>query len=189
MAIDFYQYLQKYLEAKRLRGVTPGQGASTALFAPYFNRQAAGNIEGRRLDLAERAQASKEKQQAEGLAWQKENSQQRLAWQKESAGQNLAWQKESAGQNLAWDKESAGQNLAWQKESAGQNLAWQKESAGQNLAWDKERVLNQLLAEKWYQDELKKQAASQDRRETTSNVISGLGSFAKYPLYKRMGYL
>jgi len=145
MAIDFYQYLQKYLEAKRLRGVTPGQGASTALFAPYFNRQAAGNIEGRRLDLAERAQASKEKQQAEGLAWQKENSQQRLAWQ--------------------------------------------KESAGQNLAWDKERVLNQLLAQKWYQDELKKQAASQDRRETTSNVISGLGSFAKYPLYKRMGYL
>ena len=145
MAIDFYQYLQKYLEAKRLRGVTPGQGASTALFAPYFNRQAAGNIEGRRLDLAERAQASKEKQQAEGLAWQKENSQQRLAWQ--------------------------------------------KESAEQNLAWDKERVLLQLLAEKWYQDELKKQAASQDRRETTSNVISGLGSFAKYPLYKRMGYL
>ena len=178
MAIDFYQYLQKYLEAKRLRGVTPGQGASTALFAPYFNRQAAGNIEGRRLDLAERAQASKEEQQAEGLAWQKENSQQRLAWQKESAGQNLAWQKESAGQNLAWDKESA-----------GQNLAWQKESAEQNLAWDKERVLLQLLAEKWYQDELKKQAASQDRRETTSNVISGLGSFAKYPLYKRMGYL
>jgi len=156
MAIDFYQYLQKYLEAKRLRGVTPGQGASTALFAPYFNRQAAGNIEGRRLDLAERAQASKEEQQAEGLAWQKENSQQRLAWQ---------------------------------KESAGQNLAWQKESAEQNLAWDKERVLLQLLAEKWYQDELKKQAASQDRRETTSNVISGLGSFAKYPLYKRMGYL
>ena len=80
--MDFSQYLQQYLEAKRLRGVTPGRGASQALFAPYFNRRYRINEEGRRQDLAERAQTFTEKRAGEGLAWSKENAIQTLALQK-----------------------------------------------------------------------------------------------------------
>ena len=80
--MDFSQFLQQYLDAKRLRGVTPGRGASQALFAPYFNRQYDVNMAGRRQDLAERAQTFTEKRAGEGLAWSKENAIQTLALQK-----------------------------------------------------------------------------------------------------------
>ena len=91
--MDFSQYLQTYLEAKRLRGVTPTVGASTGLFAPYFNRQAAVNATGKRLDLAEKDLAFKKTSAAEGLAWDRQKSTEGLAWNREKMIDALALQK------------------------------------------------------------------------------------------------
>jgi hypothetical protein len=73
--MDFSQYLQQYLDVKRQRGVTPGQPASTALFAPYFNRQYDVNMAGQRQDLAEKAQTFNEQKAGEALALQKYQTQ------------------------------------------------------------------------------------------------------------------
>lgn len=69
--MDFSQYLDQYLQAKRLRGVTPTQAQSAQLFSPYFQGQAQGEQQARRLDLGERSLASHNQQAAESLAFEK----------------------------------------------------------------------------------------------------------------------
>ena len=91
--MDFSQYLQDYMNIKRLQGVTPGRKTSTALFAPYFDRQFDVNMAGRKMNLAEQAQTSKEKQQGESLAWEKERTGNILAWNKEKTISDLALEK------------------------------------------------------------------------------------------------
>ena len=88
--MDFSQYLDQYMTAKRLRGVTPTVRQGTAIFSPYFDRQASVNAVGRRLDLAERAQTSRERQMAETLAANKDLSGNELAFKRENALANLA---------------------------------------------------------------------------------------------------
>ena len=87
--MDFAQLINDYMNIKRLRGVTPGAKEASAIFAPYFNRQADVNIRSKQLDLAERgqvlseqAQAAKQQQATEGLAWDKEKAINALALQK-----------------------------------------------------------------------------------------------------------
>jgi predicted outer membrane protein len=87
--MDFSQLINDYMNIKRLRGMTPSSRESAQIFAPYFNRQAQNNIEGQRLNLAERgqalaeqAQAAKQQQATEGLAWDKEKAINALALQK-----------------------------------------------------------------------------------------------------------
>ena len=87
--MDFSQLINDYMNIKRLRGMTPSSRESAQIFAPYFNRQAQNNIEGQRLNLAERGQAlaeqtqtAKQQQATEGLAWDKEKAINALALQK-----------------------------------------------------------------------------------------------------------
>jgi hypothetical protein len=69
--MDFSQYLDAYLQAKRLRGVTPTQAQAGQLFSPYFQDQAQGEQTARRLDLGERSLASHDAQAADSLAFEK----------------------------------------------------------------------------------------------------------------------
>jgi hypothetical protein len=80
--MDFSQFLEDYMTAKRLKGVTPTKGQSAALFAPYFDKQFAANQTGRRLDIAERSQAFNEKRAGESLAWGKQKFLDDLALEK-----------------------------------------------------------------------------------------------------------
>jgi hypothetical protein len=80
--MDFSQYLDQYLTIKRLQGITPSQGTSTALFSPYFDRSFDRNMTGRKLDLQEKAQTFSEQKAGEGLAWDKQKTIDALALQK-----------------------------------------------------------------------------------------------------------
>lgn len=91
---DFSQYLNDYLDIKRRRGVTPGVGESSRLFSPYFDKQAAVNIAGQKMDLAEKnltlaqqTQTAKESQDVQSLAWNKENTINNLALEKWRQGE------------------------------------------------------------------------------------------------------
>jgi hypothetical protein len=95
--MDFSKYLQDYQTIKRLQGVTPGRDTSAKIFSPYFDQQSSVNFAGRKMDLAERAQTSQERQAGENLAWDKERMTNSLAATKENALSNLALEKWQQG--------------------------------------------------------------------------------------------
>ena len=65
----------------------------------------------------------------------------------------------------------------------------EEQQKAEALTWDRENTLAKLAQEKWYQDELMSQAKRFDNMQLGANVLTGVGSALKYPLYKKFGYL
>jgi len=172
--MDFSQYLQAYMNAKNLRGVTPGRNEATRLYAPYFDKQFAVEMMQRKQALAEKEQAAKEDYQGKSLAWDKEKATNTLATQKELAEGGMASRKSIAMAGLGADYGISMANLASRRDISTANLDWSKQQAANNLAFDM-----------WRNGLLQDSAGRSDANSTWGNAIASLGSLGSGLLLRK----
>lgn len=195
---NFDQYLNDYMNIKRLRGITPSQKASEAVFNPYFDRQFNTEMAGRKQVLAEQELATRTGQQGEALSWDKTKTMNELAGQKDITLSRLASEKdittnrlaaakdismaELAGEKditlnkLAAQKDITTADLGWDKEKFLTTLAAQKELQARQLSWEKEKILGNLALDHWKQGLLIDQAGRSDTKATIGNALNTVGS-------------
>lgn len=77
--MQFGNYLNEYMNLKRLRGVTPTAAQAQQILSPYFDAKARANIEGQKLNLQEKEVSFNNQKATEKLAYQKWLANQKMA--------------------------------------------------------------------------------------------------------------
>jgi hypothetical protein len=172
--MDFSQYLQDYMRMKQLRGVTPGRREATALFAPYFDKQAYIEALQRKQALEEKELESKEKHWGESLAWDREK-----------AANTLATKKQIAEGDMLSSRDIAMARIASNEAISRGDLDTRWKIAQANIAWDKQKAADLLAFDVWRNSLLMDSARRRDSNALWGNVISGLGALGSGLLLKK----